>query len=196
MGGTCQYVYLRWAGMPDTGAESGFTKQGPQKETEQTHSMEMPLMRKPTVQTISFQRHKHTHRYGNPINILPHPDQQEPTILNAQPSAALNANGGSKHFVCRVHYDYFLNRLKGNDKTHDHGESIGAATSQAPPEVCVVSPLNVCVYFLQLTGCRQRLSPSTNHRKAETATGICIKRSQNYSLCLESVPILLQNRLG
>lgn len=45
-------------------------------------------------------------------------------------------------------YDYFLNRLKGNDKTHDHGESIGAATSQAPPEVCVVSPLNVCVYFL------------------------------------------------
>lgn len=42
-------------------------------------------------------------------------------------------------------YDYFLNRLKGNAKIHDHGESIGASTSQAPPEVCVVSSLNMCV---------------------------------------------------
>ena len=101
MGGICQYVYLRWAGMPNTGAESGFTKQGPQKETEQTHSMEMLLMQKPTVRTtISFQRHKHTLCYDNPINILPCPDQQTPTTLIVQPSAALNANGGSEHFVC------------------------------------------------------------------------------------------------
>lgn len=69
MGATCQYVYLQWAGMPDTGAESGFTKQGPQKETEQTHSVEMLWMRKPIVQTtISFQRDKHARCYGNPIN--------------------------------------------------------------------------------------------------------------------------------
>lgn len=99
--------------MPDRRAESGFTKQGPQKETEQTHSMEMLLMQKPTARTIiSFQRHKHTHCYGNPINILPSPNQEKPMILNVQPSAELNADGGSEHFVWSVHLRIFLKLAK------------------------------------------------------------------------------------
>lgn len=97
--------------MPDTGAESGFTKQGPQKETEQTHSMEMLLMRKPTVRTTnSFQRHKPTHCYGTPNQY------STPVLinrsLNVQLLAALNANEDSQPFVCRAHLRLFLKQAE------------------------------------------------------------------------------------
>lgn len=58
---------------------------------------------------------------------------------------------------------------------HEH-ESMRATSSKAPAHgLLPLSLVSVCVYFLQLTGHGQRLSPSTNDRKAETAIRICIK---------------------
>lgn len=93
--------------MPDTGAESGFTKQGPQKETEQTQFMEMLLIRKPTARIIvSLQWHEHTHCYVNPpIHILIRCDESMHAMLNVQLTAAVNAQ---KCFACRVHLSLSL----------------------------------------------------------------------------------------
>lgn len=86
---------------------------------------------------------------------------------------------------------HFLKRLKGNCATDYRVLSLNLHELHHPkhlPKACSLSLVSVGVYFLQLTGRGQRLSPSTNHRKAESAIRICMKEVKITAFARLSLP--------